>query len=57
MCLDPVLLDTAFRSHKNVGLAKTPNRFRLGRPETETWHVMCNRTVFRAPHDFVEHVM
>jgi len=36
MCHDPVLLDTAFRSHKNVGLAKTPNRFRLGRPETET---------------------
>jgi hypothetical protein len=31
MCHDPVL-DTAFRSHKNIGLAKAPNRFRLCRP-------------------------
>ena len=31
MCHDPVL-DHAFRSHKNIGLAKAPNRFRLGRP-------------------------
>jgi hypothetical protein len=31
MCHNPVL-DTAFRSHKNICLAKAPNRFRLRRP-------------------------
>jgi hypothetical protein len=39
MCHDPVLLDNAIRSHKELGLAKAPYRFRLGRPpwsETET---------------------